>query len=244
MPQLLPPAFETLQLAPCLPFILQAEISIAPLHAACCQFDPGAFTPQLVSRFGLELPEALRHAVKKRQAEYVASRWLVAKLLARDNIFNFQLFNRPDRSPIWPIGKSGSLSHHDHKIFAIVESDSVSVGNDIERMLTQEKAAELRPMIMTAEELTLLTQAGLSLSQATTLVFSVKETVYKAVYPEVQTLFGFEQVTIIAINPQAGLVTAHLSPLARPQSSERSQWDIYYWLTESEVMSWIALRSS
>lgn len=239
MSQLLPPRFKTVQLEPCLPFILQAEISTGPFHAACCQFDTHAFTPQLARQFGLVLPEPLRHAVKKRQAEYVASRWLVAILLARNSLTNFQLFNRPDRSPIWPTGKVGSLSHHDHKIFTLIESGPVWVGNDIERMLTQEKAAELRSMIMTAEELALLTQSGLSLSQATTLVFSVKETLYKAVYPAVQTLFGFEQVTLIAIDPQAGKVTVQLSTVALPKASRQARWDIHYWLTDTEVMSWV-----
>ncbi|WP_241602428.1 4'-phosphopantetheinyl transferase family protein [Rosenbergiella nectarea] len=243
MPRLLPPTFQIEPLEPCLPFILQAEVSTAPLRAACCLFDPSAFTPQLISQFGLVLPEALRHAVKKRQAEYVASRWLVAKLLETIDIPSFQLFNRPDRSPIWPTGKVGSLSHHDHKTFALIDSYPTWVGNDIERMLTQQKAAELRSMIMTHEELSLLTSAGFSLSQATTLVFSVKETVYKAVYPEVQTVFGFEQVTITACDPHLGRVTAHLSAVAQPISSPHPQWDIHYWLTDTEVMSWVARKT-
>lgn len=241
MPQLLPPTFQSKELAPCEPFISQAEMSIDTLHVACCQFDPRAYTPQLADQLGVVLPEALHHAVTKRQAEYVASRWLVSKLFETVGIHNFQLLNRPDRSPIWPTGIIGSLSHHDHKVFAVIDKRPKWVGNDIERILSDQKAAELRSMIMTLEELTLLTTSGLSLSQATTLVFSIKETVYKAVYPEVQTLFGFEQVTITAIEPTLGLMTARLSAVAQPKPNLEPEWNIRYWFNDTEVMSWVAL---
>lgn len=244
MPQLLPPIFQIEQLEACLPFIVQAEISTGPLRAACCHFDSSAFTPQLFTQLGFTLPEALRHAVRKRQAEYLASRWLVAKLLETVDIPHFQLYNRPDRSPIWPTETVGSLSHHGYKAFAIIDTVTAWAGNDIERILTQEKAAELRSMIMTPEELAILTAVGLSLPQATTLVFSVKETVYKAVYPAVQTLFGFEQVTVTAIDPRLGFITVQLSSVAQPKQNVDPLWQIHYWLTDTEVMSWLTIKTS
>lgn len=241
MPQLLPPTFHSKALASCEPFISQAEMSIGTLHAACCLVNSSAYTPQLADQLGVVLPEALRHAVRKRQAEYVASRWLVSKLFETVGIHNFQLLNRSDRSPIWPTGIIGSLSHHDHKIFAVIDKRAKWVGNDIERILSDHKAAELRSLIMTLEELALLNASGLSLSQATTLAFSIKETVYKAVYPDVQTLFGFEQVTITAIEPILGLITARLSAVAQPKPNLESEWKIHYWFNDTEVMSWVVL---
>ncbi len=243
MSQLLPPHFTLAKSKADLPFITQAEFSTLPYPSACCHFNLAEFSPTLIKHFGFVLPESLRHAVKKRQAEYLASRWLVAELLDSTNIKGFQLLNREDRSPIWPTGVYGSLSHHADKVFVILNGVPSLVGNDIELTLSEGKAAELYSMIMNDNEVAIMTAAGFSLAQATTLVFSVKETVYKAVYPRVQRLFGFEQVTVQAVDTQRCQITVTLSSVAQPAEYPCVPWHIHYWQTASEVMSWQVVDS-
>ncbi|MBT0726777.1 4'-phosphopantetheinyl transferase superfamily protein [Rosenbergiella australiborealis] len=240
MSPLLPPNFNVEQLDSYQAFIPHAEFCYSPYCTACCQFSIDALTPMVIQSLGFTLPQTLKQAVKKRQAEYLASRWLVAKLLLPENK-SFQLLNRADRSPIWPLGFSGSLSHHDHKAFVVLDASPALVGNDIERMLTEDKAKELQSMIMNDAEFDLLMTSGFSSAQATTLLFSLKETVYKAVYPEVQTLFGFEQVILTAINPINNIATVKLSRLARPNEYPE-YWPINYCLTINEVMSWTVMK--
>ncbi len=244
MTSLLPPSFQATTLTCAVPqFITDISISQYPIIAGCCQFSLAAFSPELFDILHIELPEHLHSAAKKRQAEYLASRWLVAKLLGCSGIKHWQLGNHPDRSPRWPLGISGSLSHHQSKVFALIAAQSQLVGNDIELTLSQESAHDLANMVMDSTEAAILADAGLPIELATTLIFSIKETVYKAVYPQVKKIFDFTEVKVVGVDNQQ--VTVRLSSLALPAQLSTNIWKVNYWQSADEVLTWqvISLES-
>ncbi len=89
-----------------------------------------------------------------------------------------------------------------------------------------------------------MTAAGFSLAQATTLIFSIKEALYKAVFPVVQKLFGFEQATVTAVNPLLNQISLELSPAIWPAQHGPSSWQAHYWQSDSEVLSWLVAPRS
>jgi enterobactin synthetase component D len=104
------------------------------------------------------------------------------------------------REPIWPTGVVGSISHVEGLAGAVV-ADSAhfdGVGIDLERIALGDAQVALREVALDATELALLTEARgtLTLDECVTIAFSAKESLYKACYPTVQRLFGFDAVRV------------------------------------------------
>lgn len=91
----------------------------------------------------------------------------------------------PDRSPCWPTGFVGSITHSDNWVLAVAarSSDYQSLGIDSEIMVAERLAKDLQPNIGTPSEWKLIDDAGMKLTSAFTLLFSAKESFYKCWYP-------------------------------------------------------------
>ena len=97
----------------------------------------------------------------------------------------------PDRSPIWPPGLTGSITHTHSACLAAVawEREVRMLGLDLERDGALENA--LFPTICRHSEQVWL-QNQTNPGQMAKLIFSAKEAAYKAQYRLSQTLFGFD----------------------------------------------------
>lgn len=146
------------------------------------------------------LPENLMRAVPKRQAEFLAGRLAAGIAL--------QSLNQPgpvpvgeDRSPQWPAGTTGSISHTDHLAIAVVArvTDCCGLGIDIEPVMDMETAANLQGMIARPEELALQPKR-LSSPQFLTQLFSAKEALYKAVFPRLQQVLEFHDARVLNVH--------------------------------------------
>ena len=109
-----------------------------------------------------------------------------------------------DRSPRWPAGYVGSISHSRHWIVAAAAQacDFVSIGIDSEPIATPEQAALLQRDIGHATEWQQLERIGLSLPVAFTLLFSAKEAFYKCWYPLKQRFLDFPDVIARRVQPE------------------------------------------
>jgi len=108
-----------------------------------------------------------------------------------------------DRSPIWPDGFVGSLSHSDAWIWGCVarETDLVSIGIDTELIASVATRQDVEDTVATDSEWSLVRQSGLTLEETFTLVFSAKESFYKCWHPLVKTYFDFFDVEVVALTP-------------------------------------------
>ena len=108
-----------------------------------------------------------------------------------------------DRSPIWPAGFVGSLSHSDAWIWGCVarQSDLVSIGIDTELIASTELRQDVQDTIATDAEWNLVGRFSLTPDEAFTLVFSAKEAFYKCWYPLVETYFDFFDVEVVGLTP-------------------------------------------
>ncbi len=139
--------------------------------------------------------------VAKRQGEYLAGR-----LCAREALH--QLCGQAlipgrdeDGVPIWPAGVVGSITHGAGQAAAIVASAQQwqGLGLDLEKRLSAERATKLAGEILTPAELQ--RAAGLSAEQfahLVTLTFSIKESLFKALYPLVLIRFYFHDAELLA----------------------------------------------
>jgi enterobactin synthetase component D len=156
------------------------------------------------------LPPALSRASPKRKTEYLAGRQCAAEaLLAAGCIGAAAPGMDQDRLPVWPAGWLGSITHSNGRAIAAAGNAAQSrlLGIDVERLIDPALVDGIGALVTLEGELALLTGQvfgdipGYNLSQALTILFSAKESLYKALYPEVRRFMDFSAARVGAWMP-------------------------------------------
>lgn len=134
------------------------------------------------------LPQDVAAAVPKRQREYfygrVCARAAVRRL--REG-FDGAIPAGADRRPVFPAGLEGSISHSDELAVAVCRSaERGRLGVDVERIMAKAVASELEHAIAHPAELELAGWGALPHRLRLTLIFSAKEALFKAIWPDVR----------------------------------------------------------
>lgn len=145
-------------------------------------------------------PEERRYiarAVDKRRAEFATARVQARYALAQLGVEPCPLVPHQDRSPHWPPGIRGSISHTAGcSIVAVTRAPEVAaLGVDIEE--DTPLPADLVPMVCTSQERLWLDGFGAEeRGWLGKLTFSAKEAFYKCQYGVTQTLLDFDEVQL------------------------------------------------
>ena len=107
-----------------------------------------------------------------------------------------------DRSPCWPVGFTGSISHSERWLWASVcESKFIrSIGVDTEVIASADTRRQVQSEIADEKEWGLASQMGFDPETTFTIVFSAKEAFYKCLYPLDQNYFGFEDAKVTSVS--------------------------------------------
>lgn len=162
-----------------------------------CEFDAAGYQPELYAELGIAMPESIAGSVPKRQAEFLAGRYAAAlalQHLAPVRNQDVQVGIGEKRNPLWPSGVVGSISHVGSVAVCAVSRrmDKDYLGIDVEVLIPTRVCREIAAIVATRQERELLRAEGLSERVALTLIFSAKESLFKALYPSVRDYFGFE----------------------------------------------------
>ncbi|PTV59193.1 hypothetical protein DBL04_00540 [Acinetobacter seifertii] len=145
----------------------------------------------------IRFPKNIHNAVRSRQIEFFAGRLLAKRALEELGSFQTDVLVGTHREPLWPSGFVGSISHSQNIICVLIlKSNNLLVGMDIEHQIASEQCESLSD-VLSHNELNLLAQSGLSKVESFTLGFSVKETLFKAVFPKVKRYLDFDQSTVL-----------------------------------------------
>lgn len=161
------------------------------------EFDPDTFHGHDL----LWLPHhtQLHSSGRKRKAEHLAGR-----IAAVHALREFGHKTVPgigvQRQPLWPQDLFGSISHSATTALAVVSTHPI--GLDIEAIFTPQTAVELADGIIDNHEHQILQHACLPFPLALTLVFSAKESLYKAFSNQASGLPGFTSAKITALTTQ------------------------------------------
>lgn len=224
-----------------LPFILQTRTGtvsgIEGLRFSLVEFEQDSYHDDLFKYFGLSFPRSLRSAVVKRRAEYLAGRYAAQQLL-RDSGCYEPVFLGTDRAPQWPPGWRGSISHTDQWAIAVISPASVPwrPGIDIESIRADD-LSETADLFVTPGEYNLLTGNGMQHEIALLFAFSVKESLYKSLYPQIQYLFGFDAAEIYQIEPSHQRVALRLVKTLTPQFPAGSSLSGYYQIMNNGIVT-------
>jgi 4'-phosphopantetheinyl transferase EntD len=188
-------------------------------------FGPGVLTAASRIDTDIDEPPASKHgavaaAHVPRQREFATGRRLARSLMARLGIANARLPANKDRSPVWPAGVVGSISHAENVcVVALAPSDKfLGLGVDIEP--NRSVTPGLIDTICTARERAWLShQSPASRGVYARLMFSAKESAFKCQYPLTRTFLEYGDVDIKLDVRRAGFTAAiHRTPSLKDET--------------------------
>ncbi|ORM57289.1 4-phosphopantetheinyl transferase [Pantoea rodasii] len=221
-------------------FITAAAIASSPLPIAWCAFNQQNWHSDLHQQWQLPLPSALHNAVTKRKAEHLASRWLAQQMLMRFDMPDFVLRNAPDRSPLWPAGIQASLSHSQQIAVIAATQQPLCIGVDVEQVMAESTAEETAEMLMSAAERQRLHATALPFASAATLLFSLKESLYKALWPQLHQPMDFLHAELLAVDGLRGCATLKLTQDFSRDFNINTHLQAHFWLQDQRVITLIA----
>lgn len=226
-----------------LPFLSRIDAGVVTLHPEIkyCQvrYDNHSYEDALFNQFAIPFPEFLDKAPVKRRAEYLAARY-AAKLLLEDEGCDGDVGCSLSRAPIWPAGFCGSISHaNNFAIASIVPCHAaLALGIDIE-MLGSKSIVKAADIFTTPVEQALLASCNIVYETALLIAFSAKESLFKALYPEVRHSFGFKTSRICQLDMSACRMTFELMQTLTPTWTKGSFLYGYFSLQDSKVITLI-----
>lgn len=158
------------------------------------------------------LPEEIQLSIESRQIEYLAGRYCAVQALRGLGMTAPLVGRHSDRSPRWPAGTYGSLSHTDNRVLACAgwQSEYTGFGIDIEKTVPQEMLPSLEQLVFSVADRQWINHSSeLTLCQTATLLFSAKEAFYKFICPHICTYLDFTDVSVVAFNDGEFAVELH-----------------------------------
>jgi enterobactin synthetase component D len=161
----------------------------------------------------ISLPSQLKKAVPRRRAEFIGGRLCARAALEILGATDLDIPMGADRSPVWPAGFAGSITHAKDMAFAAVArtEQAQSLGLDVETIMPREMALELAPLLATPDEYARLLQPPWDHPLLTTIIFSAKETIFKCLYPVIKQQFDFTDVEIGSLDAKDGTFSFSLN---------------------------------
>lgn len=218
--------------------------SLANLHLVSTRFSHSPLNDHDLAHYNFALPSSLDKAAPKRRAEFMAGRlcarralWLVQGKESVPSIGQ-------DRAPLWPEGAVGSISHSDSWAAAVVAEQAhyLGLGLDIERCLSNVESQKLIPGILTAAERSRVCRLDSEqLGIMVTLIFSLKESLFKALYPLVGLHFYFADAELIEWNMTTGTARLRLLCHLGPSWRRGTELSAYFYHSEAHIISLVAL---
>lgn len=219
-----------------------------PTPLAGCQlrsthFDRQRLLPDDFRLTQVQAPANIQRAVAKRQAEYLAGRLCARAALQASGAVASVPGTDEERAPVWPQGFCGSITHSDGWAAAIVARTSAwrGLGLDVESRLDTPRAQRLASEILTPDELARLDpqQAALQV----TLTFSLKESLFKALFPLVRKRFYFEHAELIQWSAGGHARLRLLTDLS-PEWHHGKEIDGQFSLIDDRLLSLIAIPAA
>jgi len=165
-------------------------------------FDVLHYSDDLFESFGIPFPTILVNAVPKRRAEYLAGRYLAKLALEEFSVLDFDVEADENRCPQWPPSLVGSISHTDFVALCLVVHCSAfgALGIDIENWICDDVQSDIESQIATRTEINHLRELGLPREHCLTMVFSAKESIFKALYPWTRRYFDFSVARLVSVD--------------------------------------------
>lgn len=187
------------------------------------------------------LPEEeplVARAVEKRRREFAAGRSCARRALARLGWPDFAVLTGPRREPLWPPGVVGAITHcHGYCAAAVARREDVA-GLGIDAELRGRMPEGVADLVCTEAERRWT--AGLPGDQWETVIFSAKESIYKAWYPVAQRWLDYRDAEL-TLDEDGDRFTARLLLQAEPEVFPWNPLGGHFAVTDERVFTAVTL---
>ncbi|QNW96285.1 4'-phosphopantetheinyl transferase superfamily protein [Acinetobacter seifertii] len=190
----------------------------------------------------LEHPLKIAQARVERKNEYLCGRVLAKAVLNHHFGLDQPITSMHEPLPIWPTHVLGSISHSQNKLIVALSSHAVYLGIDIEHWVTSEFAQESAHLILTPSEFDLWKTKAcefFDFAHYVSLIFSVKESLYKAVYPTAKQYIDFLEASIVDINFKNQTLTLTFLPEIQQRYQLLEQYQGGWTIEKDHIMTWV-----
>lgn len=182
---------------------------------------------------GLSCSPEIARSSPKRQAEHFYGRKAARRALADFGLAEVTVGTGTSRQPLWPKGIVGSISHNDVYAGAITLDARIhgAIGIDMETVMSKQVCDNICREVTTPRELDFLKQLdrNMSMEIMLTILFSAKESFFKAAFPTIGRFFGFHAVELCSLDLTQRTfcfrVLEDLSPYFSPGTIHRGRYD-------------------
>jgi len=173
-----------------------------------CEFNPAHFVDALYEYYRIEIPDNICQSVIKRRAEFLAGRYCAGKALTQLGVSETSVAIGAHSAPLWPNAITGSISHCNCCALAAVSLNSGyrGIGIDIENKISDTTIDRLNKYVLCAAETKWLPIERDARASLFTLIFSLKESFFKAAFAMVGRYFDFDAVTVLEIDHSTGKI--------------------------------------
>lgn len=165
----------------------------------------------LEKSFSKWLPAEMNNVAHSRKQEYIAGRFCAVRAANHIGIIISSLPSADTREPVWPEGVVGSISHSKQLAISCValSKEISSIGIDAEELIKLSLCSEIAPVVASQEELAYL--KNFDAQKGLTILFSAKESLYKALFPLVRTFIDYKDVKLINLVADKGVFELELN---------------------------------
>ena len=163
----------------------------------------GGDIDQVGGKLFAEEEAAVTQATPKRRAEFTAGRLYARAALRKLGISDQAIPRASDRRPLWPAGAVGSISHSGSHCAAIAASRGSYAGLGLDLDSIWPLSAELHALVAHPSErkdFDCPVDMAMGPIDRGKLVFSIKETLFKAIYPATRRWFDFHDA-VVTVSP-------------------------------------------
>jgi 4'-phosphopantetheinyl transferase EntD len=209
-----------------------------------CLFNIDNYTDNLFEYYSVKKDSSINSAILKRKSEFLAGRVCALQGIRKLGYPAQNVLIGQHRNPIWPKGIIGSISHNKYTAISLVAlNDQISaLGIDVETILSPKLIFEIKSLIIDVEEENILLSQTLSYECVFSIVFSGKESVFKALYPKVKNYFDFDAVKLIAIDLNEKKIVFQLQKNLAAVYQTGFCIDVFFTILENEVTTWAILQ--
>ncbi|MFJ4194939.1 4'-phosphopantetheinyl transferase [Pseudomonas sp. NPDC089534] len=207
------------------------------------RFDPSRLLGDDFARAAIEPPPSIQRSVAKRQAEFLAGRLCARAALQQLEGISVVPAIGEDRAPVWPAHITGSITHGTGRAAAIVAHKRHwrGLGMDLENLLDAERAERLAGEILTPPELQRMAAGPRDqVALWVTMTFSVKESLFKALYPIVRQRFYFEHAEVLEWTPEGAVRLRLLTDLSG-EWRNGTELDAQFGMQDGQLLSLVSI---
>ncbi|MFT7403819.1 4'-phosphopantetheinyl transferase family protein [Zhongshania sp.] len=212
---------------------------------ASCGFDIKYYSDSLYRHYKIHFPAALQTAPVQRKAEFLAGRITANLAFIKLGLRAEVIEIGKHRNPVWPPAVRGSITHHNSSAYCMMIPSStgvsagISPGIDLESYLTASESTSLASGIASSIELELVSAHFPKFERGLTLIFSAKESLFKAFYPAVGRYFDFLDVRVSSISVENRELQLILLCDLSPTCLTGDTITVYWQENAETILSWV-----